>query len=62
MGGMDVDDDLSTALGIEPLADRDMMPAGYSNTPIATPFSEALAIEIFESRRFLKVGVEERRH
>jgi hypothetical protein len=30
--GMDVDDDLSTALGTETLADRDMVPAAFGNT------------------------------
>jgi hypothetical protein len=31
-GPMEVDDDLSTALGTEALADRDMMPLGFENT------------------------------
>ena len=53
--GMDVDDDISTALDTETLADRDILPGGYSNSPIATPSSEALAIEIFEGRRCLEV-------
>ena len=44
---MEVDDDLSTALGTETLADRDMVPPGFENTP-----ADTLPIEIFEHRRF----------
>jgi hypothetical protein len=36
-GPMDVDDDLSTALGTEPLADRDMVPLALT-TPQQTPY------------------------
>jgi hypothetical protein len=32
-GPMEVDDDLSTALGAETLADRNMVPPGFDNTP-----------------------------
>ena len=32
-GPMEVDDDLSTALGTETPADRDMVPPGFDNTP-----------------------------
>jgi len=46
-GPMEVDDDLSTALGTETLADRDMVPPGFENTP-----ADTLPIEIFEHRRF----------
>jgi hypothetical protein len=56
-GSMDVGDDLSTALGTETLADRDMVPADYSNNAMATQSSEALAIKTFEGRRFLKVDL-----
>ena len=34
--GIDVDDGLSTAMGTETLADRDMMPAGFANTAISS--------------------------
>ena len=50
---MEVDDDLSTALGTETLADRDMVPLGFKNTPGSSV--DTLPIEIFEHRRFLKV-------
>jgi hypothetical protein len=50
---MEVDDDLSTALGTEPLADRDMVPPSFNNTPSSS--ADTLPIEIFEHRRLLKV-------
>ena len=50
---MEVDGDLSTALGIETLADRDMVPPGFDNTPGSS--ADALPIETFEHRRFLRV-------
>ena len=46
--GIDIDDDLSAVLGIETLADCDMVPAAYLISTIATTFSEALVIETFE--------------
>jgi hypothetical protein len=52
-GPMEVGDDLSTALGSETLADRDMVPLGFKNTPGSSV--DTLPIEIFEHRRFLKV-------
>jgi hypothetical protein len=50
---MEVVTDLSTALGTETLADRDVV----SPSPDYTPGSSAdiLPIEIFEHRRFLRV-------
>jgi hypothetical protein len=50
-----IDNDLSTALGIEALADRDMVPVDYSSNAITTPSSEALVTKTFEGRRFLKI-------
>jgi hypothetical protein len=50
---MEVDSDLSTALGTETLADRDMVPPGFDNTPGSSV--DTLPIEIFEHRRFLRV-------
>ena len=47
---MEVDDDLSTALGTETLADRDMVPPGFENTPGSS--TDTLPIDIFEHRRF----------
>ena len=46
-GPMEVDDDLSTALGTETLADRDMVSPGSS--------ADTLPIEISEHRRFRRV-------
>ena len=48
-GPMEVDDGLSTALGTETLADRDMVPPGFDNTPDSS--ADNLPIEIFEHRR-----------
>jgi hypothetical protein len=50
---MEVDDDLSTALGAETLADRNMVPPSFDNTPGSS--ADILPIEIFEHRRFLRV-------
>ena len=44
---MEVDNDLSTALGTETLADKDMVPPGSS--------TDTMPIEIFEHQRFLRV-------
>src|SRR5271170_4029923 len=52
-GPMEVDDDLSTALGAETLADRNMVPPGFDNTPGSS--ADTLPIDIFERRRFLRV-------
>ena len=52
-GPMEVDDDLSTALDTETLADRDMVSLSFENTPDSSV--DTLPIEIFEHRRFLKV-------
>jgi hypothetical protein len=62
-GLMEVDDDLSTALGTETLADRDMVPLaspGFPWLPSASTTPRvsrqtSLPIEIFEHRRFLRV-------
>jgi hypothetical protein len=52
-GPMEVGDVLSTALGTETLADRDMVPPSFDCTPGSS--ADTLAIEIFEHRRFLRV-------
>jgi hypothetical protein len=43
--GMDVDDDLSTALGTETLTDRDMMPARFENTATLSKSADTLPVE-----------------
>ena len=45
-GPMEVDDDLSTALGAETLADRNMVPPGFDNTPGSS--ADTLPIDIFD--------------
>src|ERR1700729_1159138 len=52
-GPIEVGDDLSTALGTETLADRDMVSPSFDYTPGSS--ADALPIEIFEHRRFLRV-------
>jgi hypothetical protein len=52
-GPMEVGDVLSTALGTETFADRDMALPGFDNTPGSS--ADTLPIEIFEHRRFLRV-------
>jgi hypothetical protein len=52
-GPIKVDDDLSTALGAETLADRNMVPPGFDNTPGSS--ADTLSIDIFEHRRFPRV-------
>src|SRR5277367_5395095 len=52
-GPTEVDDDLSTALGTETLADRDMVPLGFDNTTGSS--ADTLPIEMFERQRFLRV-------
>jgi hypothetical protein len=54
-GPMEVDDDLSTALGAETLADRNMVPPGFDNTPGSS--ADTLPIDIFEHRRFLRAVI-----
>jgi hypothetical protein len=45
--GMDVDDDLSTVLGTETLADKDMMLARFENTTTSSSKSaDALPVEV----------------
>jgi hypothetical protein len=51
-GLMEVGDDLSTALGTETLADRDMMSSSFDYTPGSS--ADALLIEIFKHRKFLR--------
>ena len=51
--GMEIEDDLSSAMGTEALADRDLIPPGFDNGPRAR--IEGLPIEIFDNRRYLKV-------
>jgi hypothetical protein len=50
---MEVDDDLSTALGTETLADRDMVPPSFDNTLGSS--ADTLPIEVFEHRGFLRI-------
>ena len=52
-GPMEVGDDPSTVLGAETLADRDMVPPSFDNTPGSS--EDTLSVEIFEHRRFLRV-------
>jgi hypothetical protein len=51
--GIDVDDNLSSAIGTETLADRDLVPPGFDNTSRAR--TKDLQIETFQRRRYLKV-------
>jgi hypothetical protein len=50
---MEVDDGFSIALGTETLADRDILPLSFDNTPGSS--ADNLPIKIFEYRRFLRV-------
>jgi len=52
-GPMEVDDDFGTALGIETLADKDMVSPSFDNTPGSS--ADTLPVEIFEHRIFLRV-------
>jgi hypothetical protein len=52
-GPMEVVTDLSTALGTETLADRDMVSPSFDYTPGSS--ADTLPIEIFKHRRFLRV-------
>jgi hypothetical protein len=49
--GFDEEDDLSSALGTETLAARDMVPEGFDNTPRARVPTE----QLIQGRRYLKV-------
>jgi hypothetical protein len=51
--GMEIDDDISSAIGTETLADRDLITPGFDNAPRAR--TEGLPIEIFDNRRYLKL-------
>src|SRR2546423_214286 len=51
-GPMEIDDDLSTALGTETLVDGDVVPPGFDNTRGSS--ADTLPTEIFEHRRFLR--------
>jgi hypothetical protein len=50
---MEVGNDLSTALGTETLADRDIMSPSFDYTPGSS--ADTLPIKIFEHRRLLRV-------
>src|SRR3954469_16634958 len=47
------DDDLSTAFGTETLAERDIIPEGFANTPISRT---DMPVEVIGSGRYLRVG------
>ena len=46
------DNDLSTALGTEALANRDIVPKGFENTASSR---DSMPVELFSGRRYLKV-------
>jgi hypothetical protein len=46
------DDDLSTALGTETLAEKEMIPEGFDNTPNS---KDNMPVELVSDRRFLRV-------
>jgi hypothetical protein len=50
----EVSDDLSTALSTETFAGKDLMSLSFDYTPGSS--ADTLPIEIFEHRRFLRVG------
>jgi hypothetical protein len=52
-GPMEVGSDLSTALGTETLADRDLVSPSFDYTPGSS--ADTLRIKIFEHRRLLRV-------
>ena len=52
--GMDVDEDLSSAMGTETLADRDLTPPGFDNPRRAR--TEGSQIKTFQHSRYLKVA------
>jgi hypothetical protein len=49
------DDDLSTAFGTETLAERDMIPEGFANTPSSR---SEMPVEVIGGGRYLRVGSE----
>ena len=51
--GMEIEDDLSSAMDAEALADRDLILPDFDNAPRAQ--IGGLPIEIFDSRRYLKM-------
>jgi|SRR5947209_1911431 len=54
--GMKADDDLSTALGTEPVADKDMVPAEFENPATSWAKSaETLPVEVYERWGYLRV-------
>jgi hypothetical protein len=46
------DDDLSTAFGTETLAERDMIPEGFANTPTSRT---DMPVEVIRGGRYLRV-------
>jgi hypothetical protein len=46
------DDDLSTAFGTETLAERDMVPEGFANTPTSRT---DMRVEVIDGGRYLRV-------
>jgi hypothetical protein len=46
------DDDLSTVLGTETLAEREMVPEGFDNTPNS---KDSMPVELVGDRRILRV-------
>lgn len=46
------DDDLSTALGTETLAEKEMIPEGFDNTPNS---KDSMPVELVGDRRILRV-------
>jgi hypothetical protein len=53
--GIDVNDNLSNAMGTETFAHRVLVPPGFDNNHRAR--TEGLQIETFQHRRFLKVDL-----
>ena len=47
-----LDDDLSTAFGTETLAERDMIPEGFANTPTSRT---DMPVEVIGGGRYLRV-------
>ena len=54
---MNADDDLSTAMSTETLANRDMVPAEFENTATSSSKSaDTLPVEVYERRGYLRVA------
>jgi hypothetical protein len=51
--GMEIDDDLSSAVDTETLVNRDLVPPGFDNAPRTR--TKGSQIQIFDNRRYLKV-------